>query len=166
MGGEPAVLDVNPPPPDQYYKCEVCRDAGCAKTVAYSSGTLDCRKCPCYYCPRCLASLDVHDPTKFRQECMPIPKECGWDAKPLGTAMPPFKNPLYQMIGDPWADGGAGLYYVASFIKQVALLFSPGIRPPLEPDYFQPKAAYQTALNDPYPFTVPGSTPNNLAPPI
>ena len=39
-------------------------------------------------------------------------------------------------------------------------------RPPREPDYFDGTSAYKGAVLEPYPFLTPGTTPNQLAPPL
>ena len=36
----------------------------------------------------------------------------------------------------------------------------------MEPDYFDVRSAYKGAVLEPYPFLTPGTTPNNLAPPL
>ena len=53
-----------------------------------------------------------------------------------------------------------------NFIKIVSILFGAGTRPPMEPDYFDVKSAYKGAVLEPYPFLTPGTTPNQLAPPL
>ena len=55
---------------------------------------------------------------------------------------------------------------MANFIKIVSILFGAGTRPPMEPDYFDVKSAYKGAVLEPYPFLTPGTTPNQLAPPL
>ena len=84
-----------------------------------------------------------------------------------GFPLPPTDcNPLWQMIGNDWSSQGVNLPYLANFIKLVAILFGSGTRPPMEPDYFDVKSAYKGAVLEPYPFLTPGTTPNQLAPPL
>ena len=84
-----------------------------------------------------------------------------------GFPLPPTDcNPLWQMIGNDWSSQGVNLPYLANFLKIFALLFASGARPPMEPDYFDVRSAYKGAVLEPYPFLTPGTTPNNLAPPL
>ena len=94
---------------------------------------------------------------------------CAWrrcvDDK--GYPLPPEDcNPLWQMIGNDWNSQGINLPYLANFIKIISILFGAGTRPPMEPDYFDVKSAYKGAVLEPYPFLTPGTTPNQLAPPL
>ena len=84
-----------------------------------------------------------------------------------GYPLPPEDcNPLWQMIGNDWNSQGINMPYLANFIKIISILFGAGTRPPMEPDYFDVKSAYKGAVLEPYPFLTPGSTPNQLAPPL
>ena len=163
-----------------YYMCEACAH----KKLAGALQDDRCYVCPVIFCVPCHklyndANIVKTPPYEYCAQTTKnphFPKSCANSPSPVsslfrcvdstGKALAGDNcNPLYQMIGNTWASGGVNMPYLAMLIRSFTKLFAPSMRPALEPDYFDPKAAYAGALREPFQPT-PGSTPNSLAPPL
>ena len=160
--------------------CEACAH----KKLAGALQDDRCYVCPVIFCVPCHklyndANIVKTPPYEYCAQTTKnphFPKSCANSPSPVsslfrcvdstGKALAGDNcNPLYQMIGNTWASGGVNMPYLAMLIRSFTKLFAPSMRPALEPDYFDPKAAYAGALREPFQPT-PGSTPNSLTPPL
>lgn len=166
----------------RYTLCEQCSAEGLEKALKRD----ECYVCPVIFCVPCWhlkenANVVMTPPYGYCAQTMDnphYPKTCSnSQSKPLAGAFRCVDkngnkknsadcNPLYAMIGNSWDTGGIDMPNLKLVLQSVAQLFNPSLRPALEPDYFDVRAAYKGAVLEPYPFLTPGATPNNLAPPL